>query len=364
MGLAELNGLPALRRALRRTFTEGNGGFIRDDLAGAIFDAAIEVVETQPVPEVAATSGSFTLAGVIEVLPEVPTNESFTLDDVIEAWPEVLDVLRAPVRAAVQDAQPIALDAGVIVFGAWPRRRDAINDRFRRDAREIKEAFSARLGIRPRFTVRAHNFDAIDALRPPAVESAEAQASENDPVEIHGLVDDAAIEVVESRRVSEVDDEDDDLADEEDDDLEEVRYVSIAEINGMFALDLGNQRDGWADDLDRRVIPLDDRPVGVALLADYLLAEWDLVDVLLTVASSWSVVASSPEGTATMMSDGGIGLYEFTLDDGVYFFTHCELDIEEPSWWFAHVVTDSETRANSIEAGRVAIGDTEDAGDE
>ena len=50
---------------------------------------------------------------------------NFTLDDVIEAWPEVLGVLKAPVRAAVQDAQPIALDDGVIVFGVPSRRKDA-----------------------------------------------------------------------------------------------------------------------------------------------------------------------------------------------------------------------------------------------
>ncbi len=129
--------------------------------------------ETLPVPEAAATG------------------ENFTLDDVIEAWPDVLGVLKAPVRAAVQDAHPIALDAGVIVFGVPSLRKDAINERFRKEATAIKEAFSTRLGTQPRFKVRTHNFDATDALRPPtaSVESAEAQPPEDDTVDLHGLVD-------------------------------------------------------------------------------------------------------------------------------------------------------------------------------
>ncbi len=127
-----------------------------------------------PVPEAVATSGNF------------------TLDDVIEAWPEVLGALKAPVRAAVQDAQPIAIDAGVIVFGVPARRKDALNERFRKEATAIKEAFASRLGTEPRFKVRAHNFDATEALRPPAtsVETTGApQPPEDDAVDLHDLVD-------------------------------------------------------------------------------------------------------------------------------------------------------------------------------
>ena len=130
-------------------------------------------------------------------LPEaVASSGNFTLDDVIEAWPDVLGVLKAPVRAAVQDAQPIALDAGVIVFGVPSRRKDAINERFRKEATAIKKAFSTKLGTQPRFKVLAHNFEATDALRPlPAsgksTESAGAhpQPPEDDAVDLHDLVD-------------------------------------------------------------------------------------------------------------------------------------------------------------------------------
>jgi DNA polymerase-3 subunit gamma/tau len=123
------------------------------------------------------------------------TGGDFTLDDVIEAWPDVLGQLKAPTRAAVQDAQPIAIDAGVIVFGVPSRRKDAINDRFRKEADVIKDAFAARIGTQPRFTLRAHNFEAVDALRPPVAESttqpsaAAVEIVDEEPVDLGELVD-------------------------------------------------------------------------------------------------------------------------------------------------------------------------------
>jgi hypothetical protein len=92
---------------------------------------------------------------------------TFALDDVIEAWPKALDQLKAPVRAGIQDAQPIAIEKGIIVFGVPKRRFDAINERFRKEAAAIKEAFAAQLGAAPRFMLRPHDFDKVDALRPP-----------------------------------------------------------------------------------------------------------------------------------------------------------------------------------------------------
>ncbi len=119
-----------------------------------------------------------------------PANVDFTLDDVIEAWPDVLGALKAPVRAAVQDAQPIALEHGVIVFGVPKRRKDAINERLRKEAPAIKEAFAARLGTEPRFSVRAHDFDgapvdSAPAPEPPLVEAPPVEES----VDLEELVD-------------------------------------------------------------------------------------------------------------------------------------------------------------------------------
>ena len=106
---------------------------------------------------------------------------TFALDDVIEAWPATLGVLKAPLRAGIQDAQPIALENGIIVFGVPKRRFDAINERFRKEAAAIKDAFASRLGAAPRFMLRAHDFSKTDALRP-ATDSGEsgADAPEND----------------------------------------------------------------------------------------------------------------------------------------------------------------------------------------
>ena len=69
--------------------------------------------------------------------------ESFDPDDVIEAWPNVLEGLNAPLRAAVQQAQPIGVEQGVVVFGVPRQRFDMINGRFRNEADTIKDAFAA-----------------------------------------------------------------------------------------------------------------------------------------------------------------------------------------------------------------------------
>jgi DNA polymerase III gamma/tau subunit len=92
------------------------------------------------------------------------------LDDVIEAWPKALESLKAPLRAAIQDAQPIGIEDGVIVFGAPPGKRfETINARFRSEATAIKEALEPLLGSQPRFRLLAHDFEAHDALKPVSV---------------------------------------------------------------------------------------------------------------------------------------------------------------------------------------------------
>ena len=62
----------------------------------------------------------------------------------IEAWPEALALLKAPVRAGIQDAQPIALENGIIVFGVPEAslRRDqrAVPQGSRRDQGRVRAA--------------------------------------------------------------------------------------------------------------------------------------------------------------------------------------------------------------------------------
>ena len=145
--------------------------------------AGAATADAPPAPDTDPTGG----AGSAESV-------SFALDDVIEAWPATLGVLKAPLRAGIQDAQPIALENGIVVFGVPKRRFDAINERFRKEAAAIKDAFASRLGAAPRFMLRPHDFDATDAFRPKASTGEPAEAvpeseRESEPAEADEAVD-------------------------------------------------------------------------------------------------------------------------------------------------------------------------------
>jgi len=99
----------------------------------------------------------------------------------------VLNALKPPVRAGVQDAQPIELDDGVIVFGVPPARERPIIEKFRKEADTIKAAFAERLGVEPMFKLRAHDFTAPGAF----AGASEAQPPPNldDDVDLTELTD-------------------------------------------------------------------------------------------------------------------------------------------------------------------------------
>ena len=122
---------------------------------------------------------------------------------------------------------------------------------------------------------------------------------------------------------------------------------SIAELNALFGLDL--DEPDWT-------VALNDVPAATWAIERLLHGEEALLGMLALVTRDWSVVASSPGGTATMMSDDGIGLYEFTVDGRVYFFTLAEPDVCDTQWWFAHGVGDPESRARAMRDGRSVIG--------
>jgi DNA polymerase-3 subunit gamma/tau len=123
------------------------------------------------------------------------TTATFTLDDVIETWPAALTSLKAPLRAAIQDAQPIDVEGGAVVFGVPRKRYEAINERFRKEADAIKQAFASQLGAQPRFIMRPHDFDTPGALRPSSSEAAvqpvttDVPAIRDDDVDLAELVD-------------------------------------------------------------------------------------------------------------------------------------------------------------------------------
>jgi len=115
--------------------------------------------------------------------PAATTDESvlpLDIDDVIEAWPDALGALSPPLRAAIQDAQPIAVEGGVIVFGVPHQRIDAIRNRFRTEADTIRGALAERLGSRPQFKLRKHDFATSDGLDP-APAAARRMAAPNRP---------------------------------------------------------------------------------------------------------------------------------------------------------------------------------------
>ena len=74
----------------------------------------------------------------------------------IEAWPNVLEGLKAPLRAAMQHAQPIGVEQGIVVFGVPAPRFDAINGRFRNEADDDQGSVRRRSSAsHPRFMLPA-----------------------------------------------------------------------------------------------------------------------------------------------------------------------------------------------------------------
>ena len=89
--------------------------------------------------------------------PAAPVAE-VDIDDVIVVWPEILDGLPPATRAAVREAQPLALDNGVITFGVPRAHYDVAVPRFRKEADNIRAALSRRLGREMKFKPVPHDF--------------------------------------------------------------------------------------------------------------------------------------------------------------------------------------------------------------
>jgi DNA polymerase-3 subunit gamma/tau len=132
-----------------------------------------------PAPPVTTTAETPAEPPATTTAPAAETIVAVTLlDDVIEVWPKALESLKAPLRAAIQDAQPIGIEEGVIMFGAPPGKRfETINARFRSEATAIKAALEPLLGSQPKFRLLPHDFEAHDALRPVSVDAGGGAAS-------------------------------------------------------------------------------------------------------------------------------------------------------------------------------------------
>ncbi len=105
-----------------------------------------------PAPDEPPTTPEPTVPEGAEVVPAADKGP-LLLDDVIVAWAAVLPTLPMSTRSAVQEAQPIAIEDDVVVFGVSPRAFDRSAARLRRDAPSIRAALAEHLGVGPRFSV-------------------------------------------------------------------------------------------------------------------------------------------------------------------------------------------------------------------
>ena len=153
-----------------------------------------------PEPTVAACDSADLVAENRSGAKEESTDslsQSFDLDDVISAWPVAMTSLIPPVRAAIQDAQPIGVEGTTIVFGVPPRRFDALNARFRAEATTIKQAFATQLGGAPTFLLRRHDWETPGGLRPAggtdelldSGATSPADLAEEESLDMEGLTD-------------------------------------------------------------------------------------------------------------------------------------------------------------------------------
>ena len=90
--------------------------------------------------------------------PVPDSDTTFDLDDVIVAWAVVLDALPRSLRASIQEAQPVAVDGNVVVFGVARTHLDAVRPKFQKNADAIRDVFIAELGAPPRFKFTPHEW--------------------------------------------------------------------------------------------------------------------------------------------------------------------------------------------------------------
>jgi DNA polymerase-3 subunit gamma/tau len=127
--------------------------------------------------------------------PEAPEPAGdVDIDDVIVAWAEILPELPPATRAAVREAQPIAVDAGVITFGVPRAHYEVAVPRFKKEADNIRAALSRRLGGEMRFKPVPHDgFDAAPGTDAGAATAPiEEEPPPDDEIDLAELVDEGS----------------------------------------------------------------------------------------------------------------------------------------------------------------------------
>jgi DNA polymerase-3 subunit gamma/tau len=112
--------------------------------------------------------------------PEEAPAGAIDLDDVIVAWAAVLPTFAMSTRSAVQEAQPIAIEDDVVVFGVSRRAFERSAARLKRDAPTIRAALAEHLGVGPRFRVVPDD-SLSDSLTSRVPSPSEAAAPEEPP---------------------------------------------------------------------------------------------------------------------------------------------------------------------------------------
>jgi len=143
----------------------------------------------RPAPATAPPEAPPAVPGPTEPSPAAPgaapadpgTDVAFaaSLDDVIVAWAQVLESIPRSVRASIQEAQPIAVDDGVVTFGVGRLALDSVKPRFQKEAPAIREGFLTVMGRIPKFRIVQHD---ITVEAPPSVEPDRPRRSRPEPV--------------------------------------------------------------------------------------------------------------------------------------------------------------------------------------
>jgi DNA polymerase-3 subunit gamma/tau len=147
-------------------------------------EAASVAPDAAPPPATAAAEPA-----APEPTTDVPASAPATavdIDDVIVAWAAIIDELPPATRAAVRDAQPLALDDGVITFGVPRAQYEIAVPRFKKEADNIRAALSRRLGGEMKFRPVAHDFGSDPT---PAAAPLDEEPPDDDEIDLADLVD-------------------------------------------------------------------------------------------------------------------------------------------------------------------------------
>jgi DNA polymerase-3 subunit gamma/tau len=150
--------------------------------------------EDPPAPPAVAPADPGPVAADAD--PSPAGDVDIDIDDVIVAWPEVLDGLPPATKAAVREAQPIALEDDVITFGVPRAQFDVAVPRFRKEADNIRAALSAKLGRRLMFKPVPHDF--VGTARSSSEPPLDEPPPDDDHIDLDDLVDDASDAPVDS----------------------------------------------------------------------------------------------------------------------------------------------------------------------